>query len=378
VAGIYIHIPFCDKACPYCDFYFLVSKERIPAFFNSLLMEVYLRSSEIEESIETIYFGGGTPSSLNSSQIQSILEEIYKHYAVSDSAEISIEMNPEHVNAEYLEELLKLGINRVSLGIQSFRDPELKLLGRQHHADKALKSLETIREIGVPNINLDLIMGIPGQEVEHWKQNLNLALQFRPEHFSIYMLSIEEGTPYEHAIKTGKMTAPSPELQAELYKMSYHELTGSGYDPYEISNYSLPGYRSKHNSAYWSGKAYLGLGPSAHSFINRKRYFNPPSMREYLDKLSTSRLALIEEPLSQINIFNEYLLSSLRRSEGIDLEECERDFGKDNCSGLIERARTALERNELKLENGRLFLSLEGRLIADQISMDLFIDEDES
>jgi len=348
----------------------------MPDFLEALNQEIGLRRTELEEKVDTIYFGGGTPSSLDIKSLKLILDSVRNSFELSDDFELTFEMNPEHIDQEYIEGLRKIGVNRISLGIQSFDDDELKLLGRQHDRKRALEGLALIRKVGFDNISFDLIMGIPAQSLSKWQQNLDQALAFRPEHLSIYMLSIEEGTPFEHAVKSGKMKAPSADLQAELYRHTYQILCKNGYDPYEISNYSLPGFRSKHNSAYWKQSSYLGLGPSAHSYLENTRSFNPPDLKDYLSKLKEGILPGRIETRNSANVFNEFILSSLRRSEGIDLEEFKDAFGKQELNDLLVKAKTFIASNELLQEEGRLFLSLEGRLIADQISMNLFLDDD--
>lgn len=337
-----------------------------------------MRAGSLNQKVETIYFGGGTPSILEHADLKNILAEIERNYDLTDDIEITLEANPEHISESGSKKLMDSGVNRVSLGIQSFNSSVLKTLGRNHNRKKAIESLEILRESGINNISFDLIMGVPGQSLEDFESDLELALEIMPEHISVYALTIEEGTPMEHAIKTGKLEAPSDNMQAAMYKLCYQSLTKPGYEAYEISNYALPGYRSKHNSAYWDGSSFLGFGPSAHSMINHQRSHNPADLKEYLRKINKNELSLNEEPMSHSNHLNEYILTQLRLDKGISFSQLSERFGEKEAKNLRRKSEVYLSQRLLMLEDDRLYLSLEGRLMADRIAMDLFAEEDES
>ncbi len=378
MAGLYIHIPFCEKACPYCDFYFLASKQRIPQFTEALGAELDMRASSLKEKVSTVYFGGGTPSILQNKELKNIIDQIRDSYVLEDAIELTLEANPEHISEEKTRQIIDAGINRVSLGIQSFMPSVLETLGRNHSRKTAIESLHMLRELGIKNISLDLIMGVPGQSLEDFESDLKEALEFYPEHLSVYALTIEDGTPMEYAISSGKLEAPSEDLQAEMYKICYQTLCDAGYEAYEISNYALPSYRSKHNSAYWNGRSFLGFGPSAHSMIDGKRSHNPADLKEYLSKITDQKLALIHEPMDEINRMNEYILTQLRQEIGISIPAFSSLFGKRKAELLIKKGERYIGQDLLLQKDGRLSLSLEGRLMADRIAMELFADEDES
>ncbi len=378
MAGIYLHIPFCDKACPYCDFYFLVSKQRIPEFIEAIISEIKLRKKEINEAIESIYFGGGTPSCLAKEELLLLMNAIEDNFEIDDQVEVTFEMNPEHVSAARLHELHDAGINRLSLGIQSFHDAELKQLGRQHDRAKALDCMRLVADSKIKNYSVDLIMGLPGQSVSNWEQNLAQAIEFKPPHLSVYSLTVEPGTSLEHRIQKGQEKPIDPELQASLYSYTYEELNKASYEAYEISNYSLSGKQSRHNSSYWKGIYYLGLGPSAHSFINAERYSNPADLKSYLEAMTQGKLASVKEDRTETNKLNEDIMIGLRLAKGLDLNELSKKYGEYQLKRILKLSKAHEDSGHLLNDNNVLTLSLSGRLISDRISLDLFEDENDS
>lgn len=338
---------------------------------NALLKETELRKGEMTEEVSSIYFGGGTPSVLNRSELELILDTIRSKWPVSQDAEITLEANPDDLKPEYLEELKKAGINRLSIGVQSFREDILSWMNRSHTAEQAVESITQARELGFRDITVDLIFGIPGTDRAYWEEQLEKVLRFDIPHLSLYALTVEEKTALAHSIRSGKQKPPLSDEQAEQFILASEKLTGAGYEHYEISNYARPGHRAIHNSSYWSGAAYLGIGPSAHSFSgNDKRSWNPANNQIYMRGIEENKPERETEILSRADQINEYILTHLRTLEGIDL-----DVLKTRYQHVIEPGQIAdpLARELFTLKNNILRLTLEGRLLADQLASDLFV-----
>ncbi len=374
MAALYLHIPFCASRCSYCDFYSQCNTSLENSFVAALSRELELRQDEAaQQALDTIYFGGGTPSQLQVHSIEQIFATIAKHYQISPDAEITFEANPDDLNPEYLQGLKQLPINRISMGVQSFDDSELKLLGRRHSAQQVQKAVEGIRAIGIDNISLDLIYGIPGQSLEGWQQSLDQCIALKPKHISAYHLIYEEGTLLSRQRDAGTLTEVEEELSLRFFDRLIDRLAAAGYEQYEISNFALPGYRSRHNSKYWQGLAYMGLGPSAHSFDGSTiRSYNPPSLQDYIKGLERGEEIRIFETLSKTDRYNELIMTGLRKSEGIELNELEQTFGQEALQHCLQLAQSFIDRGLLVSKQGRLQLSRQGLFLSDSIMAELF------
>ncbi|MBS1611031.1 MAG: radical SAM family heme chaperone HemW [Bacteroidetes bacterium] len=374
MAGIYIHIPFCRQACNYCNFHFTTSLLYKNELIAALLKEVDIQRNYLDpDFIETIYFGGGTPSLLNISELKSILNKVYDTFTVSENAEITLEANPDDISEESLVNWKTAGINRLSVGIQSFFQEDLLWMNRAHTAEQAERSLESAtRYFG--NLTIDLIYGTPLLTNERWKQNVEKVLSFGIPHISCYALTIEPKTPLQKMINTGKAENVNPDKQSEQFLLLIQWLEEAGYEHYEISNFALPGRRSKHNSSYWQGKKYLGLGPSAHSFDGKSRQWNVVNNNTYINSLKKDALAFEKEILSEKQEMNEYIMTSLRTIEGLDLSFIESKFGTGNKNRLLTASHRYIDSQKMILtESCCLQLTKEGKLFADGIASDLFI-----
>lgn len=316
MAGIYVHIPFCKSRCAYCDFYSSTKTEHIDNLIEAECTELKIRAGANHEVIETIYLGGGTPSLLNISQLSQILNTIHQNYSVAEDAEITLEANPDDVSKDKILDYVKLGINRISLGIQSFDDKILEFLSRRHNASKAEQVVQEIYDSGIENISIDVIYGIPQMSAESWQMSLEKALMLPVKHISAYHLTIEEGTPLSHLVKEKSITEVTEETSILHFRMLRETLLNKNFEHYEVSNFSLPGWNSKHNSSYWSGKKYIGIGPSAHSFDSSTRRWNTSSLYNYINCINNARYYYEEEHLSTQDKFNEYLITRLRTNIG--------------------------------------------------------------
>lgn len=372
MAGIYIHIPFCKQACHYCDFHFSTTLSLKESFLEALKKEIFLQKNFLnEEKIQTLYFGGGTPSLLQTAEIEDILITLKQHFKFSDNLEFTLEANPDDLTIEKLKGLKSAGINRLSIGIQSFLEKNLKFTNRAHNATEAIKSFQDARHIGFDNISIDLMYGLPDLSLEDWKQNLETAIKLSPEHISAYCLTIEERTVFGNWHKKGKLTETSDEVSAAQFEMMIEMLRKAGYEQYEVSNFCKPGYESKHNSSYWLGKAYLGLGPSAHSFDGKnKRFFNISNNRLYIKAIAIDKVFNEEEYLSNENLIAEHLLTRLRSKWGSEMDyllHLGYDVKKEKAKEI-----EILKSKKLLIESGNLLtLTEEGRLLADEITLQL-------
>ncbi len=329
-AGVYLHIPFCRSRCSYCDFATDVFKsaEVVDQYVSSLAKEIVsFQPSKSKIQIDTIYFGGGTPSLLNPNQFEKILGSIYKKFSVDEKSEITMEMNPATVSADSLREYKNLGVNRASFGAQTFDDTELKRLGRRHSAQDVRETIKLLRDADFDNISFDLIAGLPRQTLADWERNLDEALKLKPEHLSLYLLEIHEGTPLAEQVRSGRQPQPDEDLAAEMYEMMLEKVSGAGYKQYEISNFSLPNFESRHNSKYWTLDAVYGFGCSAHSFDGENlRRSNERDTTRYVKLIENDGSAIVEETL--VNIKSEYLFLGLRLNKGIDITDYRRRFNE--------------------------------------------------
>ncbi len=364
---IYLHIPFCVRKCGYCDFYSeaAVSGE-LPSFLDALHREINLRSvdpSGRAETVETVFFGGGTPSLLKPESIEGLLERIRRVFRMAPKAEISIEVNPGTVTAEDLRGYRAAGVNRISLGVQSFSDADLAMLGRIHSAEDGRRAVRAAREAGFRNLGLDLIFGIPGQTPDRWENTLETALSFAPDHLSAYALTVHPHTPFGRRVQGGEWTLPGEDELTAMFRNASERLTAAGYEHYEVSNFALPGLRCRHNEGYWTFRPYLGFGPSAHSFAGGKRFWNVADLREYTDRLSRNQLPVAgTERIGGNKRRLEAIALGLRRREGVLLEWIGEK--KDRIASLVDEG-IAL------VEDGSLKLTEKGFLLADAVAAEL-------
>lgn len=373
MAGIYIHIPFCKQACYYCDFHFSTNQslreELVYAISNELaIQEHYLQG----EAIETIYFGGGTPSLLSKGELEAIFNSIYKYYSICSLPEITLEANPDDLTKEKIQILKEVGINRVSLGIQSFDDTILKFLNRAHNSKEALSSALHLREAGIHNLSIDLIHSIPDQDDQMLMQNLEQVVKLAPQHISVYSLTIEDKTVFGKWASRGKIKAVEESQSANQFEMVMDTLTQNGYQHYEISNFCLPGFASKHNSSYWQQKKYLGVGPSAHSFDGETRQFNVSNNHLYLNAMREGKISYEKEMLSRENKINEYIFTSLRTDRGCNLSYLINTYHYDLRKINSDYIQSLLNEGYVTLTHDILLLTRKGKLLADKIAADLF------
>ncbi|MCL8007187.1 radical SAM family heme chaperone HemW [Gelidibacter japonicus] len=373
MSGIYIHIPFCKQACHYCDFHFSTSLKKKDELVNALAKELVLRNDEFKNRIvETIYFGGGTPSLLSIDELQFLIDEVYKNYEVSESPEITIEANPDDLTHQQLNDYAASPINRLSIGIQSFFEEDLKLMNRAHNSEEAKKCLEEATK-HFDNISIDLIYGIPGMSNERWIQNIETALAFNIPHISSYALTVEPKTALASFIKKGIIKHVDDDLAQEQFHIMIEKLRDAGFIHYELSNFGKPEYFSRNNSAYWQGKPYLGIGPSAHSFDGKHRSWNVRNNSKYINSLEKNILPIETETLSTTDKYNEYVMTGLRTIWGVSLEKVEQEFGEKYKTYLLEQSQKHIIEQLLYLDDGKLLVTKKGKFLSDGIASDLFM-----
>ncbi len=374
MSGIYIHIPFCKQACSYCDFHFSTSLKSKEAFVTSLIREIELQKNYLgnDSIIETIYFGGGTPSLLSAEELDKIFKTLYDTFSISKNAEITLEANPDDLNKTKLQKLRSSPVNRMSIGIQSFFEEDLKLMNRAHNSVQAENCIKESLATGFENITIDLIYGTPGLSNENWKKNLAKAFSFGVPHLSCYSLTVEQKTPLESHIRKGKIKPLDEEQSAEQFLILMEETNKNGYEQYEISNFCKPGFYSRHNSNYWKGIQYLGLGPSAHSFDGNSRQWNVSNNFRYIQSIAENKIPAEKETLTTEQKLNEYMMIGLRTSKGISLEKVKTEFGEKYLTKLLEEAKSYLNSGKIILQENQIILTTEGKLIADRISSDFF------
>ena len=371
--SIYIHIPFCKQACHYCDFHFSTSMKKKDEMVLALLKEIEMRQSEFKnEIVESIYFGGGTPSRLQISDIRAIIDEIYKHYDVAENPEITIEANPDDLSESYIIELSKTKINRLSIGIQSFFEEDLKLMNRAHNAEEAKKCLEFAKQY-FDNISVDLIYGIPGLSNEKWVENIKIALNFGMQHISSYALTVEPKTALKKLIETGNIENPKDEVAHEHFQILVEILEKHHFIHYELSNFGKENYFSKNNSSYWLGKKYIGIGPSAHSYDGNSRSWNIANNSIYIKSINQNQLPNEIEILSKSDKYNEYIMTGLRTIWGVSLLKIEEDFGAEHLEYLLKQAQRFLDDDLLFLKHSILKPTQKGKFLCDGIASDLFL-----
>jgi len=378
LAGIYLHIPFCKQACYYCDFHFSTSLKRKKELLKAIEHELVMRKEAFgNEKIETIYFGGGTPSILTTEELDSLFKVIYKNYDVVENAEITLEANPDDLSVEKIIELSNSPINRLSIGIQSFFEDDLKFMNRAHTAEESKKSLSAAMRY-FDNITIDLIYGVPDMTNEKWLKNLQLAFEFGVPHISSYALTVEDKTALASFIKSGKVPPVDENLALEHFNMLVTETEKKGFVHYEISNFGKPNYFSKHNTSYWLGEKYLGVGPSAHSFDGFERSWNISNNTKYTKSIFENTLPITVEKLSKINRFNEYIMTGLRTIWGVSFKKIENEFGNEILQELINNSKSFIEKGLLEIQtdgnsNKILITTKKGKFLADGIASDLFV-----
>ena len=373
MAGIYIHTPFCKSKCAYCNFFSLASESKINDYVEALKKEIVLRKNYLGETVKTIYFGGGTPSLLSVKNIEEILDLLNKNYEIISSPEITLEINPDTIDREKMSSLKQMGINRMSVGIQSFDDDDLRYLGRRHDSRHAMQVLEDLKHTDFEKITLDLIYGMPTLTEEKWNKNLDIFFSTGITHLSAYALTVEPKTILGQRIEKGELQSVSEEETIRHYNILVERTKENDFEHYEISNFAKEGFRSQHNSIYWKDEKYLGLGPSAHSYDGNSRQWNISNLTKYIQLIGNSEDYFEKETLSLEDKFNEYVMTSLRTSWGCDIEKIERDYGKSYAHHFLKNIKKYLENGEMLKENNTYFLSEEGKLFADGIAADLFL-----
>ena len=373
MAGLYLHIPFCKKSCHYCNFHFSTSVKNKAEVIASLCKELGLRAKELEGAVlESIYFGGGTPSLLSKGDLDLIFHTIKQNFQLIPTAEITLEANPDDLSLQKIKQLAATPINRLSIGIQSFFESDLKTMNRAHTAKEAHKSLIKAREY-FNNISIDLLYGMPQMSAARWKKNLQMAFDLKLQHLSCYAMTVEPKTALDHFIKTYQHPPMDNSVAAAHFEILKAATAKAGFVHYEVCSFGKPGYFSRHNSSYWLGKSYLGLGPSAHSFDGHKRSWNVSNNSQYIKALANDELPLNSEILTAENRFNEYLMTGLRTMWGVSVEHIEKEFGSEFQSALLNNARSHVASENLVLENQHLKITPKGQFLSDGIASDLFI-----
>lgn len=371
MAGIYVHIPFCRKRCTYCDFHFSTTFSRYrDDLISAIIREVELRKNEIIEPVETIYFGGGTPSVLSEKEIKKLVGVVNNSFEISKQVEFTFEVNPEDVTRENAQIWKQAGINRISIGIQSFKESDLKWMNRAHELHQSFEAVDILKKNGFSNISADLIYGLPELNLKEWEQHLQQVIDLDVQHISAYCLTVEKQTALNHFVRTGKLKTPSEELQSDQFNLMLRFLSKKGFNQYEISNFSKPGFDSKHNTSYWLNKPYLGVGPSAHSFEGNKRRWNVSNNTKYYKSVGKNSDWFEEEILSETDQWNELFLTGLRTCWGVS---------KDNISQLgdfksaeQDTLKKLIQSGDLIETTDALILSEKGRLKADGIAVMFF------
>lgn len=372
MAGIYLHIPFCKTRCIYCDFYSTTRNELKSRYVQALCRELEMRKEYLKgEEIETVYFGGGTPSQLGQEDFELIFDTIRTHYGLTHCREITLEANPDDLSKEYLQMLASLPFNRLSMGIQTFDDATLKLLRRRHNARTAIEAVGRCRQAGFHNISIDLIYGLPGETKERWINDLQQAIELDVEHISAYHLTYEEDTPIYKMLKQHQISEVDEDSSLEFFTLLIEHLRKAGFEHYEISNFCRPGKYSRHNTSYWKGIPYLGCGPSAHSFDGTTREWNVSSIDLYIKGIEENQRAFEIEYLDKTTRYNEFIITTIRTVWGAPIEKLKQTFGNELWEYCRKMAAPYLENGKLEIHDGALRLTREGIFISDSIMSDL-------
>jgi oxygen-independent coproporphyrinogen III oxidase len=368
MAGIYFHIPYCRKLCSYCDFYHVISADSYTDCINAMLKEMLLRKEYLgNDSISTIYLGGGTPSLLSARELDLFIASVYKEYRVEADCEITVELNPDDINPSYLQGLKSINVNRISIGVQSWRDSDLKFLNRRHDSSQAEYSVKESINAGFENVTIDLIYGIPGMNLRDWHSNLDKTFEFGIKHLSAYHLTFEKGTVLWKMLEKGVINEADEDESSALFNLLIEKAEKAGFIHYEISNFGKPGYFSRHNSNYWKQVNYLGIGPSAHSFNGYSRQWNISNVKEYVKSVNGGRPFFEREELDIKARFNEYIMTSLRTMWGIDLEYVEKTFEKEGYDYVVNLSGKFKDYGLMKKEDKYLILTNQGKMISDNI-----------
>ncbi|MEC7782289.1 MAG: radical SAM family heme chaperone HemW [Bacteroidota bacterium] len=372
MAGLYIHIPFCKQACHYCDFHFSTSLKKKSELVNALCKEMVLRKEEIPGPLQTIYFGGGTPSLLDAEDLQQIFKTIDDHFEVVETPEITLEANPDDLTEDKLKILAASRINRLSIGVQSFFEEDLKLMNRAHNANEALRCLQLAKQY-FDNISIDLIYGMPDMSDARWQENLDQALALDIPHISSYALTVEPNTALQKFIEKGVVKPVDDAVAQKHFEILLVHMEQAGFENYEFSNFGKPGYFSQNNTAYWTGKPYLGIGPSAHSFDGNTRSWNINNNPKYIKAIAADTLPIERETLSTTDKYNEYVMTGLRTIWGVSLEKIEKDFGLKFRTYVLQQAQKHIEEHLLFLDDDRIVVTKKGKFLSDGLASDLFI-----
>lgn len=365
MAGLYVHIPFCSSRCTYCGFYSTTGLELCEKYVNAICKEIKLRNG----NIETIYIGGGTPSQLSIEQLKRIFKNIYIYNKVENNAEVTLEVNPDDITKQFAEALRELPVNRISMGAQTFRNERLKFLNRRHNASQIIDAVETLRKTEFKNISIDLMYGFPEQTLSEWNTDIDRALALGVEHISTYCLMYEESTPLYKLLEKGKISEIDEELEREMYYTLIERLESAGYEHYEISNFAHKGYRSRHNSSYWIGTPYIGIGAAAHSFDIKTRSWNVADIHKYIAGMEQENRLYEEEGIDADTRYNDAITVALRTKEGLDLT----NLPKDKQTYCIANAKRHIESKLLRLDNNHLALTKEGLFVSDMVMSDLMM-----
>ncbi|MFC7346890.1 radical SAM family heme chaperone HemW [Chryseobacterium zhengzhouense] len=372
---IYIHIPFCKQKCSYCNFHFSTSLNFKDEMLDAMKKEILLRKDELQnKNIQSLYFGGGTPSVLSADEIKFLIDEVLKYFSFKNDIEITLEANPDDLNNTFLKELSKSPVNRLSIGTQSFFDEDLKLMNRAHNASEAESSIKRAQDFGFENLSIDLIYGSPTSNLEIWKENLNKTVALEVPHISSYALTVEPKTALENWVSQGKVLNPKEEEQNREFYYMIDFLKGHGFEHYEISNFAKPGFHSRHNSSYWKYQEYLGIGPSAHSYNGTDvRSWNIANNQQYIKRLNSNILAKETEILSPQDQFNEMIMIGLRTMWGVDLDSLNQKFSENILEHFNKEIQNKIEEEILKIENNHLKIPEKHWFMADGIASDLFL-----
>lgn len=370
--SLYIHVPFCATRCVYCDFFSNTDTRYKEPYLRAIEKEMELRGEYIDDdTLETIYLGGGTPSRLSGNDLERIFNAISRRFSIAEGAEITLEANPDDIRPDYLSALRDLPINRISMGIQSFQPEDLRLLNRRHDREQAIRAVELCQAHGFTNLSIDLIYGLPGQTPEAWEENLRQAIRLGTPHLSAYHLTYEEGTALYKRLQAGQVEPVDEEVSVTLFHILTERMAEAGFQHYEISNFARPGFHARHNSAYWTGKPYLGLGPSAHSYKRTSREWNAASLPLYLRGIESGQPATERETLDLSTRYNDFIITGLRTMWGISLDKLRAEFGEALLAYCQKQALPYIQRGLLRQENDRLALSRAGILLSDGIMSEL-------
>jgi len=372
LSGIYIHIPFCKQACHYCNFHFSTSLKSKDSIIKTIVEEITLKSKLNNEVIETIYFGGGTPSILDLNDFEKILNSIFKNYKIGTDPEITLEANPDDLSKEKLKNLKKQSINRLSIGVQSFVENELKLMNRAHDSNKAIKSIE-ISKLIFDNISVDLLYGLPDSSVDTLNYNIDILTKFNVNHISSYAITLEPKTALEKYIKNGLVELPDDNIVFDQFIYVNKELVANNYINYELSSFAKPNFFSKNNTAYWKRKKYIGIGPSAHSYDGINRSWNISNNKKYVDQINSGNLYYKTEKLSKIDHYNEYIMTGLRTMWGISLGYIENKFDNKFKNYFLKNVKKYVDQNLIKINDDVYKTTESGRFLADGIASELFM-----